>query len=148
MKEKIKQAIEILKEKLNCEAVILFGSYARGAQRPESDIDIAFKSNREISKQEIFDITQQLEETLRKDVDLVDLDSISDSFRYEILMNGEVQYCKDNYQFDLYKIDMFREYLELNESRKSIIERVKNGGTIYGKWSNYLKQVWKYWKMY
>lgn len=133
MEEKLKEITEILKAKLSCEAVILFGSYARKEQRPDSDIDIAFKSNREVSKQEIFDMTQKLEETLKKDVDLVDLDAISDSFRYEILMNGEMLYCKDSFQFDLYKIDMFREYLELNESRKSIIERVKNGGTIYGK---------------
>lgn len=48
-------------------------------------------------------------------------------------MNGKVLYCRDSFKFDMYKIDMFREYLELNESRKSIIERVKNGGTIYGK---------------
>lgn len=133
MEEKIKKAVEILKEKLSCEAVILFGSYVRKDQRTDSDIDIAFKSNREVSKKEIFDITQQLEEVLKKDVDLVDLNAISDSFRYEILMNGETLYCQDNFKFDLYKIDMFREYLELNESRKSIIERVKNGGTIYGK---------------
>ena len=139
MEEKIKEVIEILKEKLSSEAVILFGSYARGDQRPESDVDIAFKSNRAVSKREIFDITQKLEEILKKDVDLVNLDAISDSFRYEILMNGETLYCKDSFQFDLYKLDMFREYLELNESRKSIIERVKNGGTIYGKWGNHLK---------
>ena len=42
-------------------------------------------------------------------------------------------YCEDDVQFDLYKLDMFREYLELNESRKYIVNRVKEGGTIYGK---------------
>lgn len=44
-------------------------------------------------------------------------------------MNGIVIYCKDEYKYDLYKIDMIREYIELNESRKDIIERIKNGGT-------------------
>ena len=48
-------------------------------------------------------------------------------------MNGQILYCEDNYQFDLYKLDMFREYLELNESRKDIMQNIKNGGTIYGK---------------
>ncbi len=133
MEEEIKKSTEKLKDKFNCEAIILFGSYARNEQRPDSDIDIAYKSNRQVSKQEIFDMTQILEESLKKDVDLVDLNEISDSFRYEILMNGTILYCEDDFKFDLYKLDMFREYLELNESRKSIIERVKNGGTIYGK---------------
>jgi len=118
---------------LNCEVIILFGSYARGDQRPDSDVDIAIKTKKEISKKEIFELTQELEQLLKKDVDLVDLNAISDSFRYEILMNGQILYCEDNYQFDLYKLDMFREYLELNESRKDIIQNIKNGGTIYGK---------------
>ena len=30
-------------------------------------------------------------------------------------------------------IKLKNEYIELNESRKDIIERIKNGGTIYGK---------------
>ena len=127
------KTVKLLKEKLNCEVIILFGSYARGDQRPDSDVDIAIKTKKEISKKEIFELTQELEQLLKKDVDLVDLNAISDSFRYEILMNGQILYCEDNYQFDLYKLDMFREYLELNESRKDIIQNIKNGVTIYGK---------------
>lgn len=129
--------VEKLKEKLNCEAVVLFGSYARGTQNPESDIDIAFKTDRKISKQELFDLIQELEELMKIDVDLINLDNITDVFRYEILMNGEILYCKDSFKFDMYKIDMLREYLELNESRKEIINHVKKGGTIYGKWGCY-----------
>lgn len=127
------EATQMLNEKLNCTATILFGSYSRGDQREDSDVDIAIKSDKKISKQEIFDMTGELEQVLKKDVDLVNLDDISDSFRYEILMNGKVLYCKDNFKFDLYKLDMFREYLELSESRKIIVDNIKKGGTIYGK---------------
>lgn len=140
MDEEIKkQVIELLKSKLDCEAIVLFGSYARHTQRDDSDIDIAIKSKREVSKMDIFDMTQNLERITKKDIDLVDLNQITDVFRYEILMNGEILYCEDDVQFDLYKIDMFREYLELNESRKYIVNRVKKGGTIYGKWGCYFK---------
>ncbi len=127
------EVIKLLKERLDCEVIILFGSYARGEQRPDSDVDLAIKSPKEISKKEIFELTQELEQLLKKDIDLIDLNAISDSFRYEILMNGQVIYCEDSYKFDLYKLDMFREYLELNESRKDIINNIKKGGTIYGK---------------
>ena len=45
---------EPIKKKLidnfECEAIILFGSFARGTQNEKSDIDIAFKSKRKISK--------------------------------------------------------------------------------------------------
>ena len=116
-----------------CEAIILFGSFARGTQNEKRDIDIAFKSKRKISKKEIFEEKILLEDISKRDIDLVSLDEINDDFRYEILMNGKELYCEDKTKFDLYKIDMFREYIDLNENRLSIMERVKKGGTIYGK---------------
>lgn len=128
--EKIKQKIL---EVIDCEAIVLFGSYSRGTQNQESDIDIAFKAEREITKKNIFYLKQELEEISNKDIDLIDLDNIGDSFRYEILINGRTLYCKDEFKFELYKLDMYREFLDLNESRMPIINRVKQGDTIYGK---------------
>ena len=136
--EEIKQELEIIKEyiikEFNPLAIILFGSFSRNSQNEESDIDIAIISDI-LDKKKIFEAKQNLQELIKKDIDLVNLKSeeIYDSFRYEILMNGIILYCKDEYKYDLYKIDMIREYIELNESRKDIIERIKNGGTIYGK---------------
>lgn len=136
--EGIKQELEIIKEYIKKHfdplAIILFGSFSRNSQNEESDIDIAIISD-VLDKKTLFKEKQNLQELVKEDVDLVNLKSeeIYDSFRYEILMNGIVLYCKDEYNYDLYKIDMMREYIELNESRSDIIERIKNGGTIYGK---------------
>lgn len=133
----MEKVIEGLKKKLldmiDCEAIVLFGSYSRGTQNLESDIDIAFKTNQSISKKDIFYLKQELEDIASKDVDLINLDNIGDAFRYEILINGKTLYCKDELTFELYKLDMYREFLELNESRMSIIERIKKGDTIYEK---------------
>ncbi len=133
MEEKRKIIKETILKKVDCEAILLFGSYARGTQNAESDIDIAIKPNRKISKKEIFEIRLELEETIKRDVDLINLDYINDDFRYEILMNGKILYCKEQLKFELYKLDMCQQYFDLNESRKTIIERIKNGGKIYGK---------------
>lgn len=136
--DEIKQKLEIIKENIIKEfsplAIILFGSYSRGTQNQDSDIDIAIISDI-LDKKKIFKEKQNLQELVQKDIDLINLKSeeIYDSIRYEILMNGTILYCKDEYKYDLYKIAMIREYIELNESRKDIIERIKNGGTIYGK---------------
>lgn len=54
-------------------------------------------------------------------------------------MNGITLYVKDEMKFELYKLDMYREYLELNESRQMIIDNIKKRGKIYGKWSCYIK---------
>lgn len=135
MEEKIKIIKKFILENVDCDAIVLFGSYARGTQNAESDIDIAIKPNTNIRKKQIFYLSQDLEEKIKTEVDLINLDDINDSFRYEILINGKTIYCKDEFKFELYKLDMYREYLELNESRQIIIDRIKKGDTIYGEQS-------------
>lgn len=135
----MKEILDIIKkfilENIDCDAIVLFGSYARGTQNAESDIDIAIKPNTNISKKQIFYLSQELEEKIKTEVDLINLDDINDSFRYEILINGKTIYCRDELKFELYKLDMYREYLELNESRQIIIDRIKKGDSIYGEQS-------------
>lgn len=130
MEEKI---VKILLNNLDCEAIVLFGSYARGTQNAESDIDIAIKIKEKLDKKEIYILSNLLADELNKEIDLINLDEIGDTFRYEILINGKTLYCKDELQFELYKLDMYREFLDLNESRQEIINKIKKGGDIYGK---------------
>ena len=130
MEEKI---VKILLYNLECEAIVLFGSYSRGTQNAESDIDIAIKVKEKLDKKELYRLSNLLADEFNKEVDLINLDEIGDTFRYEILINGKTLYCKDELQFELYKLDMYREFLELNESRQDIINNIKKGGNIYGK---------------
>lgn len=130
MEEKI---VKILLDNLECEAIVLFGSYSRGTQNAESDIDIAIKVKEKLDKKELYRLSNLLADEFNKEIDLINLDEIGDTFRYEILINGKTLYCKDELQFELYKLDMYREFLELNESRQEIINNIKKGGNIYGK---------------
>ncbi len=130
MEEKI---VKVLLDNLDCEAIVLFGSYSRGTQNAESDIDKAIKVKEKLDKKEIYKLSNILADELNKEIDLIDLDEIGDTFRYEILINGKTLYCKNELKFELYKLDMYREFLELNESRQEII---KKGENIYGKWGS------------
>lgn len=125
--EEIKDKIvEIISNKINCNAIIVFGSFARGTQNEESDIDIAIKTKCNISKNRLYELSNLLADELKRDIDLVNLNTIeNDGFKYEILINGNVIYCDDSYKFDLYKLDAYREYLELNEARKQIIDEMR-----------------------
>ena len=126
--EKVLQTIiNILKDETSCTDIVIFGSFALGTQNSESDIDIAIRTDKEISKKEIFELSNKLSDILKRDIDLVDLKQIQDGFRYEILINGETIYTKDAINFEYYKLDMYREYLELNESRQDIIRKMKEG---------------------
>ncbi len=119
--------INILKDETSCTDIVIFGSFALGTQNSESDIDIAIRTDKEISKKDIFELSNKLSDILKRDIDLVDLKQIQDGFRYEILINGETIYTKDATNFEYYKLDMYREYLELNESRQDIIRKMKEG---------------------
>ena len=98
-------------------AIVLFGSYARKDEKVDSDIDIAIKLNREFSKKDKFKLQLELEELVNKDIDLLNLDELDDGVRYEILINGETLYAQDELEFELYKLKMYKEYLELKEWR-------------------------------
>ena len=87
----------------------------------------AIRAKQEVDKKQLFYLAQEIEEKIKTEVDLVNLETIGDGFRYEILMNGEVIYCEEELEFEFYKLDMYREYLELNESRKAIIDEIKKG---------------------
>ena len=134
MEEIIENIKNKLLQEIDCETIILFGSFARGTQNEKSDIDIAFLTQKQVSKKEIFDLKQKLEDTAKRDIDLVDMNNdIGDGFKYEIITNGKILYCKDEVKFDLYKIRVISDFLETNEARQTVIDRIKNGGSIYGK---------------
>ena len=132
--EKIKEDIKsVFIGKYDIECIVIFGSYVRESQTPQSDIDIAIKIKGGITKKELNDISKQLEEILKKEVDLIDLDNANSILKYEILYSGMPIYIKNEYYYDLYVIDACNEFLEVNEDRESIINRIIAGGDIYGK---------------
>ena len=71
--EKIAQA---LKEQ-GATKVAIFGSYARGEERPESDIDVIVEFSERKSLLELVKIERELSETLGIKVDLLTEKSIS-----------------------------------------------------------------------
>lgn len=128
LREYKQKIIDFLTKETNCYAIVIFGSFARNTQRIDSDIDIAIKTDKKLSNKDIFHLQNALANMLNIDVDLIDLSSdLGDGFRYEILINGVLIYCTRKFEFDLYKLRMFREYLELNESRAEILQNIKDG---------------------
>lgn len=130
--EKIGIIKDIILNNIEVEAVILFGSYARNRERPYSDIDIAIKPKRDITKPELMRIQDEIEVKIDTDIHLINLNLIEEDFRYDILITGKEIYVEDETRFVEYKLKSFNEYLELNEDRQIIINKLKEGGTLYG----------------
>jgi predicted nucleotidyltransferase len=108
-------------------AVIIFGSFANNSENRSSDIDIAFLSSKKISNIKRWELQEELASILDKDVDLVDLESASDVFRFQIASQGIVIYADNSKDIELYLDKIYTIYLQLNDDRKAILEDVRNG---------------------
>ena len=76
-KEKILKNIVAGLRKKGAVKIALFGSYARGEERKNSDIDIIVKFNKQKSLLEFVKIEQELSEAVGKKVELLTEKSIS-----------------------------------------------------------------------
>lgn len=69
--------------------IIWFGSWPKGTAKPHADIDIAIGGSGIIPPERFAELRDQIEEiaTLHE-IDLVDLQTVSDTFRREIVRHG------------------------------------------------------------
>lgn len=131
--EKDKNAIvEYLRDKLNPKFIYLFGSFAKGEGREDSDIDLAIYTEEKISSYELFLMANKLSFEVKRDVQIVDLRDIDTVFAAQIVGNREELYCEDEIIKANYNIRAFKDYAKLNEERKVILDAIERDGRIYG----------------
>lgn len=126
--EKIK---DILINRVSPYLIIIFGSAAKKRLRKDSDIDIAFLSDKYFEDYDVFMISQELADVLNRDVDLIDLNKATTVFKAQIIGNGRVIYSKDDRRVNEYKIRVMKEYCLLNEERQVVLQKIKERGYVY-----------------
>lgn len=128
----LEKVIEHLKE-FNISTIYLFGSFNKGEERIDSDVDLAFLSNDNIDEYTCFMKAQELAEIFKRDVDLIDLKKITTVFKAQIIGTAKVIYCNDNSKRAYFEIKSLKEYALLNEERREILDKIKESGIVYGK---------------
>ena len=90
IEEEFKQKIIAILSALFPKAEIyLFGSRARGTQSPRSDIDIALKEEKKISRSAIGEIISMFENScIPYKIQIVDFNAVSDAMRKSITDEG------------------------------------------------------------
>jgi hypothetical protein len=84
IEEILKQYKPILKERFKVKEIGIFGSYVRGEETQESDVDILIDFSEPIGW-EFFDIKDILEEAIEKEVDLVTVGALKPRLKDIIL---------------------------------------------------------------
>lgn len=111
----------------------LFGSFARGDQRRESDLDIAVLTNRELAPLERFEAAASIARELGNDVDLIDLRRASAVLRCQAVAHGKRIIGGDSREAAVFEDFVYADYARLNEERAGILEDVMARGSIRGR---------------
>lgn len=125
------EAKQFLIENVSSYAIVVFGSFAKGTVHKDSDIDIAFLSEKTFSDYHLFMLAQKLADILGRQVDLVQLDQVSTVLQAQIVGTGKVIYCSDDTKRMFFEMRVLKSYAKLNEERKPILEAISESGTVY-----------------
>ncbi len=120
-----------LLEYLDPSLIIVFGSVIKGPFREDSDIDLAFLSDRPINSYDLYMVAQSLAGKLGREIDLVDLEKASTVFKTEVLGRGKLIYSSNEAKLVDFRIRTFKEYALLNEERAEIMQNVIARGRVY-----------------
>jgi uncharacterized protein len=124
--------VEYLINTLKPEFIYLYGSFAIGEGRADSDIDLAIYTDKEVSPYELFIISNKLSFMVGRDVEIVNLKAIDTVFASQIVGNREELYCKNDLLRANFNIRIFKEYAKLNEERKIVLDAIEKDGRVYG----------------
>jgi len=117
------------------QAIYAFGSWDTVDERPNSDVDVALLLRHRVAKQAgslaMSDLHKQLERTLNKDVDLINLRRVSTVFQHEIVNSGNVLFCVDEVARQEFELLVWSFYQKLNEERAEILQEGLKTGRFY-----------------
>ncbi len=109
-----KNTIEDIAKEYNVAFFAYFGSYQTEYYHKESDIDIAFLPEKNMTIETKVSLMDDLIKYHRKsEIDLLDLRKAEPVLRYEIALNGRVFYEKHAGLFDKYSLFYIKRFYEL-----------------------------------
>ena len=91
-KTDIENTIRFLLARYNAEYALLFGSYARGEETPDSDIDVVVFGGKDFKRSNIFAFAEDLREALGKNADVFEINEVDEGTPfYDNLMKEGVK---------------------------------------------------------
>ncbi|BAQ09391.1 predicted nucleotidyltransferases [Bacillus sp. OxB-1] len=125
------QLIEKLKQQVNPDFIILFGSFAKGTVHEESDVDLAYFSDKQLSSYDQFILAGELALICGREVDVVNIREIDTVFTMQIFEQGTPIYIQDEGEYIRQRMKAYSMYATLNEQRAPILEAIKKRGSVF-----------------
>ena len=117
VRENIDKVVEDLKKYPEVIAIILYGSYAKGKEKPLSDIDIAVILKDQNLEAEVSSFSSNI-------LDVVPFHRLPLYIQFEVLKYGKVLFSRDREYFMDVKKKTLRDYLEMSYLYKRMSRRI------------------------
>lgn len=105
--------------------VWIYGSFAHGRARRDSDLDIAILPDRALDSWERIERALDVGARVHRDVDLVDLRKVSPVLRFEVVTRGLRVAARDPYAADVMATATIAMFQRLNESQREHLALVE-----------------------
>jgi predicted nucleotidyltransferase len=113
-------------------AVYVYGSFARGDNWPDSDLDIAVLLPPEQRIADLLELMGDISEHVHRDVDVVDLRRVCDVLRREVLESGRTLFESDPEKVLAWEASAMSRYAHYREEVRGILDDFRRTGIGYG----------------
>ena len=126
VEEVFKRNLQYLKEKYDIKLVYIFGSYAKGTNKKNSDLDIAVFLGGDYAPFKKLELIGDLIEIFKRDdVDLVVLNEANPVLRHQVIKYGKIIFEESEEVRVNFEVQTLREYMDMEYFRRVQMEFVK-----------------------
>jgi uncharacterized protein len=114
-------------------AVYVYGSFARGEDWPDSDLDIAVLLPPGQRIPDLLKLIGDISKHIHRDADVVDLRRVGDVLRREVLESGRTLFESDPEKVLAWEASAMSQYAHYREEVRGILDDFRRTGIGYGK---------------
>ena len=132
LNEEEKLKLNRIGKKYNLKLIIFHGSYVKGRERPDSDLDIALLGKNPLDFRTVGSISSDLEEIFgnnyTRELDVKSLHRIDPLFRYQVAKDSQLIYggTIDYNEFRAYAFRLYHDSRDLLELEKLLVNKFQN----------------------
>ncbi|WP_461207152.1 type VII toxin-antitoxin system MntA family adenylyltransferase antitoxin [Clostridium sp. DL1XJH146] len=115
----IQTNIEFLLESYDIKLIYIFGSYAKGNNNSNSDLDIAILLDRDFNPLDKLSLISEFTSIFKRDdIDLVILNSANPVLRHQVIKHGKIVYVEDENIKVNFEVRVLKEYMDMEPFRR------------------------------